>query len=229
MASNGPKLKSPNSKDKTQDSFELIKEDLECPVCRDVPKSLPIYQCLQGHIICNSCYPKLNNCPVCRVILSPQIRALTAEKILQKHRDVSYNSGPVLPAGHKPDGVGPAGDRDAQHNQFHQITAQPMPILKEWQAQYSVDLRNHMFRRVVETIFPSPDQQAMLDPRMHNLIAYARQVEADCFEMANSRSEYYQKLAEKMYKIQKELEKKREQRRRHAGQAGQPNGPGPAN
>ena len=215
MASNGPKLKSPNSKDKTQDSFELIKEDLECPVCRDVPKSLPIYQCLQGHIICNSCYPKLNNCPVCRVILSPQIRALTAEKILQKHRDVSYNSGPVLPAG-----------------QFHQITAQPMPILKEWQAQYSVDLRNHMFRRVVETIFPSPDQQAMLDPRMHNLIAYARQVEADCFEMANSRSEYYQKLAEKMYKIQKELEKKREQRRRQAGQAGQagqPTGPGPAN
>ena len=95
MASNGPQLKSPNSKDKTQDSFELIKEDLECPVCRDVPKSLPIYQCLQGHIICNSCYPKLNNCPVCRVILkslfSPQIRALTVEKILQKHRDVPYN------------------------------------------------------------------------------------------------------------------------------------------
>ena len=223
MPSNGPNLISPNAKNKTEITFESLKEDLDCPVCYDVPESLPIYQCTQGHIICNSCYPKLNNCPVCRVILSPQIRALTAEKILQKHRDVKYNSGPM------PAGLGPAEDRDAQHNQFHQITAQPMPILKEWQAQYSVDLRNHMFRRVVETIFPSPDQQAMLDPRMHNLIAYARQVEADCFEMANSRSEYYQKLAEKMYKIQKELEKKREQRRRHAGQAGQPTGPGPAN
>ena len=95
MASNEPNLKSTNVKNKTQVTFESIKEELECPVCLDVPESLPIYQCLHGHIICNSCYPKLNNCPVCRVILkslfSPQIRALTVEKILQKHRDVPYN------------------------------------------------------------------------------------------------------------------------------------------
>ena len=68
MASNVPEL---------QNSFELLKEDLECPVCMDVPESLPIYQCLQGHIICNVCYPKVDNCPVCRVGLSLQIRALT--------------------------------------------------------------------------------------------------------------------------------------------------------
>ena len=95
MPSNGPNLISPNAKNKTEITFESLKEDLDCPVCYDVPESLPIYQCTQGHIICNSCYPKLNNCPVCRVILkslfSPQIRALTVEKILQKHRDVPYN------------------------------------------------------------------------------------------------------------------------------------------
>ena len=50
MASNGPEL---------QNSFELLKEDLECPVCMDVPESLPIYQCLQGHIICNVCCGQL--------------------------------------------------------------------------------------------------------------------------------------------------------------------------
>ena len=120
MTSNGPKLTSPNPENKSQITFESLKEDLDCPVCYDVPESLPIYQCTQGHIICNSCYPKLNNCPVCRVILSPQIRALTAEKILQKHRDVKYYSEPM------PAGLGPAEDRDAQHNQFHQITAQPV-------------------------------------------------------------------------------------------------------
>ena len=91
MASNGPKLKSPNAENKTEITFESLKEDLDCPVCYDVPESLPIYQCTQGHIICNSCYPKLNNCPVCRVNLKSKIRALIAEKILQKHRDVPYN------------------------------------------------------------------------------------------------------------------------------------------
>ena len=91
MPSNGPNLISPNAKNKTEITFESLKEDLDCPVCYDVPESLPIYQCTQGHIICNSCYPKLNNCPVCRVNLKSKIRALIAEKILQKHRDVPYN------------------------------------------------------------------------------------------------------------------------------------------
>ena len=62
----------------------MVKEDLKCPVCVDVPVSLPIFQCFNGHIMCNSCFPKLESCPVCRVDLILPIRALTAENIWRK-------------------------------------------------------------------------------------------------------------------------------------------------
>ena len=65
-----------------QELREDLRKDLECPVCLDFPDSTPIFQCIQGHIVCNSCHPKLKSCPVCRAKVD--IRALTVEKILPK-------------------------------------------------------------------------------------------------------------------------------------------------
>jgi len=52
-----------------QDLSKDVLEQLECPVCMQYMLP-PIALCSNGHNICSSCKPKIQNCPTCREPLS---------------------------------------------------------------------------------------------------------------------------------------------------------------
>jgi len=64
-------------------SLKELEEALECPICCNLPQSVPIYQCENGHMICKICHEKLTNCPSCQQPLQ-NIRCMFAEQMLEK-------------------------------------------------------------------------------------------------------------------------------------------------
>ena len=43
-----------------------FEKDLECPVCFNIPRHLPIHSCPAGHIVCKTCKLRVKKCPTCR-------------------------------------------------------------------------------------------------------------------------------------------------------------------
>ena len=74
---------------------EYIRDLLECPVCMETIKSVPVYQCTNGHVICKDCIEKLNKCPICRNN-SGLNRNLKLENIVQRLEGIQpESSGPI--------------------------------------------------------------------------------------------------------------------------------------
>lgn len=52
----------------------------ECPICIK-PFIEKVYQCREGHVLCERCSYFVENCPVCRIPLQPEIRNRVLEEI----------------------------------------------------------------------------------------------------------------------------------------------------
>ena len=79
-----------------QDSLEEKDQELECPVCFESAK-IPIFMCMDSHLICGSCQPKLKTCPECRKNYpDPPKRHRYAEKIAEEKKRLENRVNSLL-------------------------------------------------------------------------------------------------------------------------------------
>eukprot|EP00961_Rhodomonas_salina_P234549 3170135-Rhodomonas_salina.1 len=82
-----------NGQEKAQIFAEMSKL-LDCTVCFENARG-PVYQCMEGHLLCDACWTRLNTphagCPTCSATLG-RIRCRFAEQIRDYLQDVNLPS-----------------------------------------------------------------------------------------------------------------------------------------
>ena len=83
-------------------------------------------------------------------------------------------------------------------------------IPKDWQQQLQPEQRNHLVKKIVAALLNTVQQdgRALPPDRLSAVTSYAQQTEAETFNTATSHEEYFHRLAERIFKIQKDYEEK---------------------
>ena len=61
-------------------------EEFDCPICLERMKPpKKIFQCKNGHVLCETCIEKVYRCPTCRIPFSGEqrIRNIALEKLVE--------------------------------------------------------------------------------------------------------------------------------------------------
>ena len=86
------------SKESSSNFEENLRKILECPICWETIRSVPVYQCINGHVVCKECIPKLESCcPICRINNSTFIRNRKLEEIIDNLFDQPSILAPDMP------------------------------------------------------------------------------------------------------------------------------------
>jgi E1A/CREB-binding protein len=165
--------------------------------CND-HKTCPVAHCVTSRQIilhwkqCNN-----SQCPICQPLKTPSTLAKLSQATTLTN----------------PTGVSSTNPNINISSTSNSNSMNDRSINKEWQRRVTSEMRNHLVQKIITALIPITDTGAVRDKRIINLANYARRVENETFEIANNQEEYFHKLAEKIYKIQKELEDRREKKR----------------
>jgi hypothetical protein len=83
-------------------------------------------------------------------------------------------------------------------------------LAKEWQQQLHQDHRSHLVKKIVSSILTTiqQDSHSLSPERLAAITNYAQKTEADTYNTATSHEDYFQRLAERIYRIRKDYDEK---------------------
>ena len=90
--------------------------------------------------------------------------------------------------------------------------------MKEWQQKLHQDHRSHLVKKIATALLNTiqQDNQPLSSDRLAAITNYAQKTEADTYNTATSHEDYFQRLAERIYKIQKDYEEKQISRKQQS-------------
>lgn len=190
---------------------KLTQALLRCPINPNVGANSPLTVASR---IENDIYEQASSLPEYHDLISKEIKKLQRMRWRRRQVIQLIRQQPrALP--YKPVSIGAA-----------LVTAQSATPTKDWHQYVSQRLRNYIVRKLLSTILPSSNPKILIDKRRKIVVAYIRQIELDFYRQANTRSEYFSLTAEKIYKIDKELEIRKMMRlynsKRASANSGQP-------
>lgn len=102
---------------------------------------------------------------------------------------------------------------------LYQRSTVPKPMFesnrkrKDWHSFVKMEIRNYIVHKLVTSLCPSPSPKAVQDHRMNALVSFARKVEGELYDSANTKEEYFRMFSEKVVQFQKQLGEWRNGRR----------------